>query len=140
LWQSTSGGGPPIVAAGLVWTIGQDGVLYGLSPTTGAVVGHATVGVPANHFPTPAVGGGLLLAPGSNRVVAFRATSNSSAPSTTTTAPATSTTHAPNPASPPGSGGLPAWAIALIVLGAIVLVGALVWWVRRRRSAAHPTE
>ena len=59
LWQSTSGGGPPIVAAGLVWTIGQDGVLYGLSPTNGAVVQHATVGVPANHFPTPSVGDGL---------------------------------------------------------------------------------
>ena len=31
------GGGPPIVAAGLVWTIGQDGTLYGLDPATGAV-------------------------------------------------------------------------------------------------------
>lgn len=140
LWRSTSGGGPPVVAAGLVWTIGQDGVLDGLSPTNGAVVQHATVGTPANHFPTPSIGGGLLLAPGSNRVIAFSATSSSAASSTTTTKqPATTTTvHAPNTAPPPSSGGLPAWAIALIVLGAVGLGGTLVWWVRRRRSAAHP--
>jgi outer membrane protein assembly factor BamB len=144
LWQSTSGGGPPIVAAGLVWTIGQDGVLYGLSPTTGAIVQHATVGTPANHFPTPSVGGGLLLAPASNRVVAFDATTNAPASSTTTTTQptptttTTTTTHAPNTASPPSSGGLPAWAIALIVLGALGLVATVLWWVRRRRSATHP--
>jgi outer membrane protein assembly factor BamB len=140
LWRSSAGGGPPIVAAGLVWTIGQDGVLYGLSPTTGAVVRHVTVGPPANHFPTPSVGAGLLLAPGSDRVVAFRATSNSPAPSTTTTTHPTTTTstHAPKTTPPPSSGGLPAWAIALIVLGAVALAGLVVWWVRRRRSAAHP--
>ena len=32
LWRRRTGGGPPIVAAGLVWTIGQDGVLYGSRP------------------------------------------------------------------------------------------------------------
>ena len=37
LWSSGTGGGPPIVAAGLVWTIGQNGVLYGLDPATGQV-------------------------------------------------------------------------------------------------------
>ncbi len=140
LWRSASGGGPPIVAAGLVWTIGQNGVLYGLSPTTGAVVQHVNVGTPANHFPTPSVGGGLLLAPGSNRVVAFSATSSGGASSTTTTTQPTSTTttHAPSTPPPPSSSGLPAWAIALIALGAAGLGLALVWWVRRRRSAAHP--
>lgn len=140
LWQASSGGGPPIVAANLIWTIGQDGVLYGLDPTTGAVVQHASVGVPANHFPTPSVGNGLLLAPASNRVVAFTATSSATpATSTTTTsAPATTTTHASSAAPPAGSGGLPAWAIALIVLGAIALGLMLTWWVRRRRPKAHP--
>ena len=63
LWSSGSGGGPPIVAAGLVWTIGQDGTLYGLDPGTGAIRQQAHVGQPANHFPTPSVGDGLLLAP-----------------------------------------------------------------------------
>ncbi len=73
LWSSSSGGGPPIVAAGLVWTIGQDGVLYGLDPATGAIRQQATIGTVLNHFPTPSVGDGLLLAPSSNRVIAFRA-------------------------------------------------------------------
>src|ERR1700722_12494632 len=35
LWQASVGGGPPIVAAGLVWTVGKDGVLYGLDTATG---------------------------------------------------------------------------------------------------------
>jgi outer membrane protein assembly factor BamB len=73
LWQASVGGGPPIVAAGLVWSIAQNGVLYGLSPTTGQVRQQGTVGVPANHFPTPSVGDGLLLAASTDRVVAFRA-------------------------------------------------------------------
>jgi len=72
-WTSSVGGGPPIVAAGLVWTIGQNGVLYGLDATTGRVRQQASIGAPANHFPTPSVGDGLVLAASANRVVAFRA-------------------------------------------------------------------
>ena len=56
LWSSGTGGGPPIVAAGLVWTIGN-GVLYGLDPATGQVRQQAAIGVPANHFPDPERGG-----------------------------------------------------------------------------------
>ena len=63
LWSSGTGGGPAIVAAGLVWTIGQGGVLYGLSPATGQVRQQVSIGTPANHFPTPTVADGLLLAP-----------------------------------------------------------------------------
>ena len=74
LWKTGAGGGPPVVAANLVWTIGQNGELYGLDSSTGAVVQQASIGVPANHFPTPSVGDGLLLAPSANRVVAFTAT------------------------------------------------------------------
>ncbi len=73
LWQSSVGGGPVIVAAGMVWTIGQNGVLYGLDATTGHVRQQATIGTPANHFPTPSVGDGLVLAASANRVVAFHA-------------------------------------------------------------------
>jgi hypothetical protein len=75
LWRSPQGGGPPIVAAGLIWTIGQNGTLYGLDRTSGAVRQQASIGAPENHFPTPSVGGGLLLAPGADRVVAFHAPS-----------------------------------------------------------------
>ena len=41
------------MAAGLVWTIGRNGTLYGLSPTNGAVRQQASIGAPANHFSTP---------------------------------------------------------------------------------------
>jgi outer membrane protein assembly factor BamB len=76
LWRASVGGGPPIVAAGLVWTEGQNGTLYGLSPTTGAVRPQATVGNPANHFPTPSVGDSLLLTTSATQVVAFRGSAN----------------------------------------------------------------
>jgi len=72
LWSASSGGGPPIIAAGLIWSIGQDGTLYGLNPSTGAVHQQISIGAPINHFPTPSVGDGLLLAPSANRVVALR--------------------------------------------------------------------
>jgi len=137
LWTSSEGGGPPIVAAGLVWTIGQNGELYALNPSTGAVQGHATVGAPANHFPTPSVGAGLLLAAGADHVVAFSAppaaaTSPSSTTSTTvahpaTTVPATTTT-APEP-----EGGSNAWAIALAIAGGLAVVGISAWALVRRR-------
>ena len=76
LWRASVGGGPPIVAAGLVWTEGQNGTLYGLSPATGAVRQQASVGTPANHFPTPSVGDSLLLATSATQVVAFRGKAN----------------------------------------------------------------
>ena len=76
LWNASVGGGPPIYAAGLVWTMGQNGTLYGLNPATGAVRQQAVVGAPANHFPTPSVGDSLLLATSATRVVAFRASAH----------------------------------------------------------------
>ena len=70
LWSSEAGGGPPIVAGGLVWTISQQrGMLYGLDPRTGHIRQQGFLGGPeANHFPTPSAGAGLLLAPAGNRV------------------------------------------------------------------------
>jgi hypothetical protein len=71
-WQTSTGaGGPPIVAGGLVWTIDQHGVLWGLDPGSGGAVVHEPLGGVANHFPTPAVGDGLLLAAGVDQVHAF---------------------------------------------------------------------
>jgi hypothetical protein len=70
-WQTTSGAhNPPIIAGGLVWSIGN-GNLYGLNPSNGSVAQQVTLGSQANHFPTPSVGDGLLLAPTSDQVVAF---------------------------------------------------------------------
>jgi hypothetical protein len=55
----------------LVWTIGQNGVVYGLNSITGALRQQASVGAEANHFPTPSVGDGLFLVPGAYRIIAF---------------------------------------------------------------------
>jgi hypothetical protein len=72
MWStSTNSSGPPIVAGNMVWTIRHDGILFGLRKSNGRPVVRLTVGAPANHFPTPSVGDGLLLAASSNRVVAF---------------------------------------------------------------------
>ena len=72
LWQAAGGApGPPIVAGGLVWSIDQGGQLYGISPADGSTVWQVSVGGEANHFPTPSVGDGLLLAPSTDQVVAF---------------------------------------------------------------------
>jgi outer membrane protein assembly factor BamB len=74
LWRAGNGGGPPIIAGGLVWSISiANGTLLGLDPATGRVRQRAAIGAEANDFPTPSVGDGLLLAASARRVVAFRA-------------------------------------------------------------------
>ena len=134
LWSSDAGGGPPIVAAGLVWTIGLQGTLFGLDPSTGAVRQRAPIGAPANHFPTPSVGDGLLLVPSALQVIAFTASSPSSS---TTTAPVTTSstvpTSHPEPRSTPvAAGTLGPGAIGGIVLAGLAIIGALAWLARRR--------
>ncbi len=141
-WSSDTGGGPPLVAAGLVWTIGQNGELYGLDPRTGQVRQQAQVGTPANHFPTPSVGDGLLLAPSSDRVVAFSAPAAGGTTTTTgagggttttaTTAP-TSTSTTPRPTKAP-SRGLPTGLSALIVVAGVAIGGTAAWLIARRRG------
>jgi PQQ-like domain len=70
-WQTSSGAhGAPITAGGLVWSIGGS-TLDGLDPGSGSTVWSVSVGGEANHFPTPSVGDGLLLAPSTNQVYAF---------------------------------------------------------------------
>jgi outer membrane protein assembly factor BamB len=147
LWSSGTGGGPAIVAAGLVWTIGQNGTLYGLDPATGRVRQQASIGVPANHFPTPSVGDGLLLVPSARDVVAFAAASSaaSSSPQPVTSpsaTPASSSSPRPsNQASAAASGTLNEDAIAAIVVAALVVIGGISWLLRRRLgSGAGPRD
>ncbi len=73
--SATGSGGPPIVAGGAVWTIDAGGGnLYGLNPDNLDVVlqGPFSLGGSiGNHFPTPTVADGLVLAPGDSAVYAF---------------------------------------------------------------------
>ena len=70
LWTATGVSGGPIVASGLVWTI-WGGAVHGLNPTNGDQVVAVHYSSSVNHFPTPTVGDGLLLAPGATQVFAF---------------------------------------------------------------------
>jgi outer membrane protein assembly factor BamB len=72
LWTDNDGAaGGPIIADGLVWTIGSDNAVHGLNPATGEQVVSIPFGGSANHFPTPSTADGLLLLPGTNQVIAF---------------------------------------------------------------------
>jgi polyvinyl alcohol dehydrogenase (cytochrome) len=72
LWTDNDGAADgPIIAGGLVWTIGGDNAVHGLNPANGDQVVSIPFGGYANHFPTPSVGDGLLLLPGTDRVFAF---------------------------------------------------------------------
>ena len=140
VWSSGTGGGPPIVAGGLVWTISQDGTLSGLDPTTGTVGRHASIGVPANHFPTPAVGDGLLVASSADRVVAFGVAVSTAAKAPVTTSPPPVPVTAPGRAIRSHEGGAWAWTATGIGLAGVVLLGGGAWlaWRRRRRRVPDP--
>jgi len=125
LWRSGTGGGPPVVAAGLVWTIGQNGELYGLDPATGKIRQRAAIGAVANHFPTPTVADGLMLAPAADDVVAFTASESGAAAPTTPASRAS-----PPPAA--ASGGLGAGAIGGIVAGGVLVMTGIAWLIWRR--------
>jgi hypothetical protein len=120
--------------ASLVWTINQNGTLLGLSPATGAVRQQAAVGAQVNHFPTPSVGDGLLLAPSARRVIAFRATSSGAA---TPVTPVTAPTGSAGQSAPTGGGGISPGVIAGSVLGGVVVVGGGGWLLWRRRKAGQ---
>lgn len=141
LWSSGTGGGPPLVAAGLVWTIGQNGMLYGLDPGTGKIRQQATLGTPANHFPTPSVADGLMLAAGTVNVVAFhvqQGNANGSTPSAAAppaAEPAASASATSKAYSAPGPG-IPRRYIAAAAFGGLIVALTLAfvaWFIRRRR-------
>jgi outer membrane protein assembly factor BamB len=68
--QPMSFAGPPIIKAGVVWSIGRDGTLLGVDPSDGNVRVRVAVGTPT-HFATPSVAGRLLLIPAARRVIAL---------------------------------------------------------------------
>jgi outer membrane protein assembly factor BamB len=73
LWTDNDGAaGAPIIADGLVWTIGNDNAVHALNPANGRQVLSIPFSGHANDFPTPSVADGLLLLPGTNQVFAFK--------------------------------------------------------------------
>jgi outer membrane protein assembly factor BamB len=86
-WTTTSGAhGSPIVAGGLVWSIG-DGSLFSLNATTGAEVQQFPIGTSASSFPAPSAGDGLVLAPSSYQIHAFDGPAGLPGPPSPTPAP-----------------------------------------------------
>jgi outer membrane protein assembly factor BamB len=130
LWSSGTGGGPPIVAAGLVWTIGQNGTLYGLDPGTGQTRQQAPIGVPANHFPTPSVADGLLIAASADNVVAFAAPAPGAAPATAPPATTPATGQVQGAPAPTGTGW--PYIVGIAVAALAVIIGGWFGWRRVR--------
>ena len=118
------------MAAGLVWSIGQNGQLYGLDPATGKVRQQTAVGASANDFPTPSAGDGLLLAACAQNVVAFSAPAPGAAPVSPAAGAAKSACQS---YSRPTH--LRRRYIAAIAFGTVVVIAAIGWllWRRLRR-------
>jgi outer membrane protein assembly factor BamB len=71
LWHGpTAATGPPILGGGLVWIVGDNGLMYGLSPTTGKTVSQFSI-PPSEHFVTPTVADGELIVGTGATVEAF---------------------------------------------------------------------
>jgi outer membrane protein assembly factor BamB len=68
-WTSSNSAanGSPIVAGGLVWSIGG-GTLSALDATTGAVAQSFGIGGSSSSFPSPSAADGLILAPSSTQI------------------------------------------------------------------------
>jgi polyvinyl alcohol dehydrogenase (cytochrome) len=126
LWSSGVGGGPPIVAGGLVWTIGQNGRLYGLDPATGKIRQQAATGAPANHFPTPGIGAGLMLAANARTVIAFRTSAAGAGRAAGATSSAGRDNRHYTSPGPATSGRM----IAEVLFACLIAVGAFGWFIR----------
>jgi outer membrane protein assembly factor BamB len=133
VWRSGNGSGPPIIAAHLIWTISHDGTLYALDPATGKVRQRVSIGAPANHFPTPAAGDGLLVAPSARHVVAFTALATAD-PTTASSPPTASPSPAAGSQAPtrPASGNRTLTVVIGIVL--VGLIGTFLYFRRPRHQ------
>ena len=73
VWSGPAGSiGPPIVAGGLVWTMGwNNSRLFGLFATTGEVRLSVALPLAPMHFSTPASGDGLVFVPDGSEILAY---------------------------------------------------------------------
>ncbi|HKV30291.1 MAG TPA: PQQ-binding-like beta-propeller repeat protein [Candidatus Dormibacteraeota bacterium] len=72
-WSGPAGSiGPPIIAGGLVWTMGWNtSRLYGLLATTGEVRLSVPLPLTPMHFATPSSGDGLIFVPDGSQILAY---------------------------------------------------------------------
>ncbi|MGZ4104871.1 MAG: outer membrane protein assembly factor BamB family protein [Actinomycetota bacterium] len=70
-WKSSGGSGPSILAAGVVWTLKQDGRLMAFDLTDGKTRFSAPLRNPATRFIAPSAAGGLLFVADRDRIIAF---------------------------------------------------------------------
>jgi hypothetical protein len=73
VWSGPAGSvGPPIVAGGLVWTMGwNNSRLFGLFATTGEVRLSVALPLAPMHFATPAYGDGMVFVPDGTEILAY---------------------------------------------------------------------
>ena len=70
-WSVPGGAGPPIVAAGTVWSLFHDGQLKALDPATGAVSFSIRLTSPVSRFVSLAAAGGRLFVADGNKMMAI---------------------------------------------------------------------
>ncbi len=71
VWRLPRGSGPPIVAAGAVWSLGRDGVLRALDAASGTVRFTSRVSRPVSRFVSLSAAGGRLFVADGTRIAAF---------------------------------------------------------------------
>jgi outer membrane protein assembly factor BamB len=72
VWSLPGGAGPPIVAAGEVWSFGYDGQLRAVDPGTGTIKFSTQLTPPVSRFVSLAAAGGRLFVADGTKIVAFR--------------------------------------------------------------------
>jgi outer membrane protein assembly factor BamB len=70
-WKVQGGAGPPIVAAGVVWSLFYDGQLRAVDPATGAVDFSIQLTAPVSRFISLCAAGGRLFVADGNKLAAF---------------------------------------------------------------------
>ena len=71
MWRRPGAAGPPIVAAGLVWDLTNNGTLVALDPATGQQRFSTQLDDPASRFVSLAAAAGQLFVAPTNKVIAF---------------------------------------------------------------------